>query len=136
MVLNYCEQMLPPEELKQLPYLQHPDMSWIKESVSVLTSSREHVSIYPEGRHGKHRQPLPFHSGAALLAAIARVPVVIVYINGPVRPFRRNRMIVSAPFYLSPPTDGITPSFITDQTHLLENKMQQLIIQMETLYAE
>ena len=62
---------------------QNPDLSWVHESLRVLHEEKENVAIFPEGAHGTHRKQLPFHSGVVMLAALANVPIVMVYIDGP-----------------------------------------------------
>ncbi|MCR4825111.1 MAG: 1-acyl-sn-glycerol-3-phosphate acyltransferase [Bacteroidales bacterium] len=107
---------------------QHPDTSWIHESMQVLRNDRESIAIFPEGRHGGYRQQLPFHSGAALLAALSGVPIVMVYVDGPVRILgKRAGMLISRPFHLASPEEGITAGYLDCQTALLENKMKSLM---------
>ena len=99
---------------------------WIHDSVAVLTQKRETVAIFPEGRHEKEGEILPFHSGAATLAALTGVPVVVLYINGHYNLFKRFRMMMSEPFHLEPPTEGMTGDYISRQNNLLFNKMAEL----------
>ncbi len=106
---------------------QHADTSWIHDSLKTLHNDHEHVAIYPEGRHGEHRRQLPFHPGVTMLTTMANVPLVLVYLDGPVRFFRRNKIMVAPPFRLEPPTEGMTSEYITKQTHLLEEKMKDLM---------
>lgn len=106
---------------------QHADTSWIHESLKVLNVDKEHVVIYPEGRHGEHRRQLPFHSGVMMLTALARVPVVMVYIDGPVKFFRRNKLIIAPPFCLTPPDGAISADYVEEQTVLLQQKMTGLM---------
>lgn len=110
---------------------QNPDLSWIHTSMKVLKTDRECVAIYPEGKHGAHRQQLPFHSGAAMLAAMTGVPLVMIYIDGPCRIFGpRARLIVSSPFHLEAPKDGMSSDYINGQTVMLQEKMKQLMAQL------
>ena len=78
---------------------QNADLSWIHESIKTIQQDKESVAIFPEGRHGEHRKQLPFHPGAAMLAAVSQAPLVMVYIDGPIKIFGpRTRLIVSPPF--------------------------------------
>ncbi len=104
------------------------DTSWLYEAVKVLGDRKESVAIFPEGRHGEHRKQLPFHPGAALLATMSGAPIVMVYVDGPVKFFRRhNALIVSQPFKLDPPEAGMTAAYLTDQTRKLEERMTSLM---------
>ncbi len=107
---------------------QTPDISWIHESVRVINEDKESVAIFPEGRHGEHRKQLPFHPGAAMLAAISKAPLVMVYIDGPVKVLGpRVRLIVSPPFHLDTPTNGLNSDYINAQTEMLQQKMKDLM---------
>lgn len=107
---------------------QHADLTWIHESVKTLRQDKESVAIFPEGRHGEHRKQLPFHTGAAMLAAVSQAPLVMVYIDGPVKILGpRARLIVSPPFHLAPPSQGLNADYITEQTEVLQQKMKSLM---------
>ena len=104
---------------------QHADLTWIHESVKTLRQDKESVAIFPEGRHGEHRKQLPFHTGAAMLAAVSQAPLVMVYIDGPVKILGpRARLIVSPPFHLAPPSQGLNADYINEQTEVLQQKMK------------
>lgn len=107
---------------------QNADLSWIDESVKTLQQDKECVAIFPEGRHGEHRKQLPFHKGAAMLAAVSQVPLVMVYIDGPIKILGpRARMIVSPPFYLEPQSQKVYARYIKEQTEVLQEKMKGLM---------
>ena len=106
---------------------QHADTSWIRESLKVLKEDKEHIVIYPEGRHGEHRKQLPFHSGVTMLTAIAQVPIVMIYQDGPVQKYKRNKLIIAPPFRLTPPEKGISADYVEEQTALLQDKMKDLM---------
>ena len=113
---------------------QNPDTSWIRESLKILRVDKENIAIYPEGRHGEHRKQLPFHSGVTMLTALAQVPIVLIYQDGPVRFFHRNKLIIAPPFRLTPPEKGISADYVEEQTALLQQKMKDLMdafIEME-----
>lgn len=105
---------------------QHADTSWIHESLKILAGGGC-IAIYPEGKHGTHRHQLPFHSGVSMLAVMARVPVVMVYIDGPHRVFHRTGMMVSEPFTIEVPASGLSADYVDAQTRLLEEKMRGLM---------
>jgi 1-acyl-sn-glycerol-3-phosphate acyltransferase len=107
---------------------QNGDTSWIHEAIKTIKEDKESVAIFPEGRHGEHRKQLPFHPGAAMLAAISQVPLVMVYIDGPLKILGpRARLIVSPEFHLDPPTNGMHTEYIHEQTRMLEDKMKGLM---------
>lgn len=104
------------------------DLSWIDESIKTMTEDKESVAIFPEGRHGEHRKQLPFHPGAVMLAAMSKVPLVMVYIDGPIKIFGpRVRLIVSPPFHLEPPAKRVDSKYIGEQTEVLQQKMKELM---------
>ena len=107
---------------------QNPDLSWIHESLRVLHEEKENVAIFPEGAHGSHRKQLPFHSGVIMLAALANVPIVMVYIDGPHKILRkRSKLIIAPPYRLPSPTEGINSEYIKDMTEILQNRMTDLM---------
>ena len=107
---------------------QNADLSWIHESIKTLQQDKESVAIFPEGRHGEHRKQLPFHPGATMLATVSQAPLVMVYIDGPIKIFGpRARLIVSPPFHLAPPTKGMNSDYINEQTEVLQQKMKDLM---------
>ena len=106
---------------------ENPDTSWIRESMKILQVDKEHIAIYPEGRHGEHRKQLPFHSGVTMLTALAQVPIVLIYQDGPVRFFHRNKLIIAPPFRLTPPEKAISADYVEEQTALLQQKMKDLM---------
>lgn len=107
---------------------QHADTSWIHASIQVLADGGC-VAIYPEGRHGTHRHQLPFHSGVSMLAVMARVPIVMVYIDGPHKVFRRTGLMIGEPFTIPVPATGLSADYVAAQTRQLEDKMRDLMQQ-------
>ena len=107
---------------------QNPDLSWIHESLRVLHEEKENVAIFPEGAHGSHRKQLPFHSGVIMLAALANVPIVMVYIDGPHKILRkRSKLIIAPPYRLDPPVEGLNSDYVEHQTQVLQKRMSQLM---------
>lgn len=106
----------------------NPDLLWVHESMRVLHKEKESVAIFPEGAHGKHREQLPFHSGVVMLAALANVPIVMVYIDGPHKILRkRAKLIVAPPYWLPSPTEGMNSEYIKDMTDILQGRMTDLM---------
>ena len=106
---------------------QKADSSWIHDSIKVLKEEKECVAIFPEGRHGSYREQLPFQPGAALLASMAGVPIVMVYVDGPVRILgKRAQLMVSVPFRLVQPGQGLNSEYILVQTQMLQDRMKIL----------
>lgn len=105
---------------------QKADTSWIHESLKILRNNGI-IAIYPEGRHGTHRHQLPFHSGVSMLAVMARVPIVMVYVDGPHRAFHRTGMIIGKPFTIDVPASGLSSDYVDAQTRILEEKMRNLM---------
>lgn len=107
---------------------QNPDLSWIHESLRVLHEEKENIAIFPEGAHGTHRKQLPFHSGVVMLAALANVPIVMVYIDGPHKILRkRSKLIIAPPYRLDPPIEGLNSEYVEHQTQILQKRMSQLM---------
>lgn len=107
---------------------QNPDLSWVHESLRVLHEDKESVAIFPEGAHGKHREQLPFHSGVVMLAALAHVPIVMVYVDGPHKILGpRAKLLVAPPFHLDPPTAGLNSDYVNAQTTLMQQRMKGLM---------
>ena len=107
---------------------QNPDLSWIHESLRVLHEEKENVAIFPEGAHGSHRKQLSFHSGVVMLAALANVPIVMVYIDGPHKILRkRSKLIIAPPYRLDPPVEGLNSDYVEQQTQVLQKRMAKLM---------
>lgn len=105
---------------------QNADTSWIHESLKVLRN-KGIVAIYPEGRHGAHRCQLPFHSGVSMLAVMAQVPIVPVYIDGPHKVFHRSGIMIGKPFSIQIPESGLSADYVDAQTRILELRMRELM---------
>ena len=114
----------------------NPDLSWVHESLKVLHQDRENIAIFPEGAHGTHRKQLPFHSGVVMLAALANVPIVMVYLDGPHKMLRkRAKLIIAPPFRMDPPLEGLNSDYVNAQTQVLQTRMKELMekfIQVES----
>lgn len=103
------------------------DTSWVHLALKTLRVDKENVAIYPEGRHGSHRSQLPFHTGVTMLTALAQVPIIMVYLDGPYRLLHQARLIIAPPFRLDPPVNGMNVDYIGEQTEILQNRMKSLM---------
>ena len=85
------------KQLHMIPVSRHAtDMGAMRACMQVL---REHrvLGIFPEGtRHVKELMET-VESGAAMIALRARVPILPVYIDGRIRPFRKTHVYVGKP---------------------------------------
>lgn len=117
---------------------QQLDTSWIYQAIDKLKNQKEHIAIYPEGRHGHNGEILPFHSGITTIAALAQVPLVMIYIDGPYHWFlgKRIRLLVSDQFVLDAPTSGMNADYIAEQTEKLHTKMLEMQAKMWEKYPE
>lgn len=107
---------------------EKPDLAWVHESLKVLNVDKECVGIYPEGAHGTFRCQRPFHPGVTMLTALANVPILMIYMDGPHKLLRkRTKLIVSKPFRLDPPVNGLNSDYINEQTEILQQKMVDLM---------
>lgn len=89
---------------------------WLEDSLAALGKG-ESIIIYPEGKRNKTGKGLlPFHSGAALLAARSGariVPVYNAYWDFP----HRYRLAIGEPFTLPPlPEEGESAAWLREQT--------------------
>ena len=106
---------------------EHPDLSWVHASLDLLHKEHQNIVIFPEGRHGSFRSQLPFHPGVVMLAALAGVPIVMIYVDGPVKILGpRARLMVSAPFTL-PEGNAMDPEYVRAQTEFLQGRMKLLM---------
>ena len=94
----------------------------------MLHEEKESVAIFPEGAHGAYRKQLPFHSGVIMLAALANVPIVMVYIDGPHKILRkRSKLMIAPPFKMDTPVEGLNSDYIKQQTQMLQLRMSHLM---------
>lgn len=104
-----------------------PDTSWIHEALHVLNQDKDSVAIYPEGFHGKHREMLKFQSNVTLLVLLAKVPVVLVYQDGPHHIFHKSQLIVAPPKTYPVPEEGINVDSVRKVSEELERELHQLM---------
>ena len=63
-----------------------------------------------------------------MLAALAKVPIVMVYIDGPHKILRkRSKLIIAPPYRLDPPDEGLNSDYVVKQTEILQERMSQLM---------
>ena len=99
---------------------------WLEDALAALAKG-EHIIIYPEGKRNKTGEGLlPFHSGAALLAAKSGarlVPVYNAFWNFP----HRYRLTLGEPFRLGTPPEGDLSSWLKEKTALIQQKVADLM---------
>ena len=99
---------------------------WLEDALAALAKG-EHIIIYPEGKRNKTGKGLlPFHSGAALLAAKSGarlVPVYNAFWNFP----HRYRLTLGEPFRLGTPPEGDLSSWLKEKTALIQQKVADLM---------
>ena len=100
---------------------------WIEDSLEALGKG-ESVIIFPEGKRNKSGNGLlPFHSGAALLAARSGARVVPVY-NAFWKFPHRYRLAIGDTVHLDPlPAEGESAQWLKAQTE----RMQQAVSALE-----
>ena len=99
---------------------------WLEDALAALAKG-EHIIIYPEGKRNRTGKGLlPFHSGAALLAAKSGarlVPVYNAFWNFP----HRYRLTLGEPFRLGTPPEGDLSSWLKEKTALIQQKVADLM---------
>ena len=99
---------------------------WLEDALAALAKG-EHIIIYPEGKRNKTGEGLlPFHCGAALLAAKSGarlVPVYNAFWNFP----HRYRLTLGEPFRLGTPPEGDLSSWLKEKTALIQQKVADLM---------
>lgn len=104
------------------------DTSWIHEACDIMRRSGEPLCIFPEGKHGKNGEILPFHSGVTTLAFIAKVPVLLIYVDNSYKFIfgKRAKVIIDTPKMITLPTTGLSADFVEKQTEALRQQMLEL----------
>ena len=77
------------------------DLSAIKNSLKILKQNKPLV-IFPEGTRNKNSEEGSLghlHSGAVVIASMAKVPIVPIVILKRPKAFRKNTIIIGEPFY-------------------------------------
>lgn len=99
---------------------------WLEDSLTALAKG-ESVLIFPEGKRNKSGKGLlPFHSGAALLAARSGAQVIPVW-NAFWNPPHRYRLAIGEPFHLDPvPPEGESAAWLKAQTARLRDAVAAL----------
>ena len=98
---------------------------WIEESLAALAKG-ESILIFPEGRRNKQGDDLlPFHNGAALLAANSGAPLIPVW-NARWSFPHRYRLAIGEPIRLNPPAEGISTEWLQAQTEVARKAVQNL----------
>lgn len=101
------------------------DISCTREVIDKLKEGKC-VGIFPEGRMNTPENGiLPFHSGTALFAAMANVPIVPVYIGKKYEILGcRQHIVIGTPYELS--SRAMTPDNLQLQADALRNEMLKM----------
>lgn len=75
------------------------DMSAMRTMLSILKEGGV-LGIFPQGHRYKNDDHRQLETGAAIIALRARVPVIPIHVNGPLKLFRRNEITVGKPVVL------------------------------------
>ncbi len=76
------------------------DFSFVSESIEVLDNGGT-VGIFPEGRLPINNKPWPFTTSTAFIAMHSDAPIVPVYTSGGYGLFKRAKVCIGKPFYVS-----------------------------------
>ena len=105
---------------------RHVATRWLEDSLVALAKG-EHIIIYPEGKRNKTGKGLlPFHSGAALLAAKSGARIIPVY-NSMWHFPHRYRLAIGEPFSLEEAPSGDLSAWLKEQTRLIQDRVAALI---------
>ncbi len=126
------------EELGAIPIKRgEADVNAIKKVLGALNKNRP-VLIFPEGTRNKSnsKEFLPFKQGVATFAIKAKAPIVPMLYYKKTGIFKRNKLMVGAPFWL----DGFYNKNIgdvrEDATQNILKKMQELRVEMDILVEQ
>lgn len=103
-----------------------PSAEWMDRSLEALEKG-ESIIIYPEGKRNKSGVGLlPFHSGAALLAAKSGARIVPVY-NAFWHIPRRYRLAIGEPMHLDPISEeGANSAWLREQTQKIKDAVEEV----------
>ena len=105
------------------------DISAIKNSLKILKQNKPLV-IFPEGTRNKDKEEGTLgqlHSGAVVIASMAKVPIVPIVILKRPKAFRKNAIIIGKPFYAENETKTkLTKDEIDEFTAQLGEKMKSI----------
>ena len=111
---------------------QEHDFSFISTTLEVLDNGGS-VGVFPEARLPVNNKPFPFTTSTAFIATHSHTPIVPVYTDGNYGIFKRTKVYIGEPFYL---TDYCKEG-LTDQeqlehlTEILRKKVYDLDRQTE-----
>lgn len=105
---------------------QHASLDWLRTGRRILTVDKQHVYMCPEGKCNFQKQMQPFKPGAAMLASVAKVPVLPIYHNGEYNYVfgKRFRCMVGEPIVL--PEGALNTEELAQETHRMEQEMLKL----------
>lgn len=110
------------------------DIAAVK-NILLALSKNQPVLIFPEGTRNRSgsKEMLPLKQGVATFAIKAKAPIVPLLYYKKTGPFKRNKLIVGAPFYLDEFYDKKANSVKEEATQLIEDKMKQLRAELDIL---
>ena len=109
------------------------NFSFVSDAIEILDNNGI-VGVFPEGRLPINGKPWPFTTSTAFIAMHCDAPIVPVYTNGNYGLFKRARVCVGKPFYVS----DYLQNGLNDQeqiehiTSVIENKVYELKDIIET----
>ena len=103
-----------------------PSTEWLEKSLEALKNG-ESIIVFPEGKRNKKGVGLlPFHSGAALLAARSGARIVPVY-NAFWHIPKRYRLAIGEPMRVDPlPPEGVNSQWLREQTQKIKDAVEEL----------
>ena len=110
------------------------DLSAVKSILGALAKNQP-VLIFPEGTRNKSgsKEMLPLKQGVATFALKAKAPIVPLLYYKKTGPFKRNILIVGAPFYLDEYYDQKPNAVKEEVTEVIRDKMCQLRAELDIL---
>lgn len=104
----------------------------IKKSAALLQKGINSVAVYPEGTRSKACKLLPFHNGVLKIAQLAKVPIVVMTIEGTEQihkrcPFRKTDVYLNVETVLSAEEiEHKRTNELGDQIHMImEERLQK-----------
>lgn len=102
------------------------DMAAIRNAFRILREGNL-LGIFPEGTRIKTGELSRFEPGTSLIALKNNAPVVPIYIHGSYKPFRRMKLVVGEPLYLTDyPVKKTDTASVEAATRYLEEKISEL----------
>ena len=113
------------------------DVNAVKSILGALNKNQP-VLIFPEGTRNKQnsKEFLPFKQGVATFAIKAKAPIVPMLYYKKTGIFKRNKLMVGAPFWLDEFYDKKIGDIRDEATQVISDKMQELRREIDILVEE